>query len=472
MTFNSSINSSALFTNLWLLVALISSLPMSIIKRIGYGIGLNKCFIFLLLSLSSTYSVAAKQVDGIRIWPSPDSTRIVLDLSAPVKHSYFSLHNPERLVVDLKDTVIVNTIKSQQYHSKHLKKIRFSYDPKAKKSRLVFDLKSKISPMIFALKPTAPYGNRLVVDLIDTNQKVVQTQNKMPVNRDIVIGIDAGHGGEDPGSIGGKGNYEKHVTLAIAKKLERLINKESGMKAMLTRTGDYYLSIHKRTEKARKAQVDLLISIHADAFTSPKPHGASVWTLSLRRADSEIGNWLESKEKHSQLLGGAGEVIKDVSTEKYLARTLIDMSMGHSMEQGFGIAENVLKELKTITKLHKRSPQAASLGVLKSPDIPSILIETGFISNPKEEELLINGWHQQRLAKAIMTALKSYYKKNPPDGTWFASHYRLQKHKVKRGESLSVIAAKYQTSVSAIKSANHLKSNTLAIGQVLSIPQR
>lgn len=430
-------------------------------------------YIFILLVIAllsiSADAFAAKKVKNIRVWPSPDSTRVVLDLSAPIKFSHFTLSNPERLVIDLQDTFVVPDTNNLKHDSKLLKTLRSSVH-KGQNSRLVLDLTKKIEPLIFALKPTAPYGNRLVIDLIDSKAKVAQTQKRIETDRDIVIAIDAGHGGEDPGSIGGKGNYEKKVTLAIAKKLAAKINAEKGMRAVMTRTGDYYVSVHGRTEKARKAKADLLVSIHADAFTSPKPAGASVWVLSLRRANSEIGKWLEQKEKHSQLLGGAAEAIQNATTEKYLARTLIDMSMDHSMDQGYGVAKDVLGQLKGITKLHKRTPQLASLGVLKSPDIPSILVETGFISNPKEEKLLTNAWFQTRMSDSLFNAIRGYFKKNAPDGTLFA-RLRDLKHKVKRGESLSLVAKNYNVSVSKIKKANKLKSDRIRVGQVLSIPQ-
>lgn len=428
-------------------------------------------FTWLLIMVAlftSGFAVAATKVKSVRVWPSPDSTRIVLDLSGPTKYSYFSLDKPDRLVVDLKDSKLNTNLSTLSHDSKLLKSLRSSV--KGKDTRLVLDLNKKIEPMLFALKPTAPYGHRLVIDLLDTKSKVEKTRKRIEKNRDIVIAIDAGHGGEDPGSIGPKGNYEKHSTLAIAKKLAAKINAEKGMKAVLTRTGDYFVTLHGRTEKARRASADLLVSIHADAFTSPKPAGASVWVLTLRRANSEIGKWLEQKEKHSQLLGGAADVIKGTTTERYLARTLIDMSMDHSMEQGYTVAGEVLGELKSITKLHKRKPQAGNFGVLKSPDIPSILVETGFISNPKEEKLLTNGWFQNRMADSLNSAIKSYFRKNPPDGTYYAG-IKDVKHKVKRGESLSLVAQNYNVSVSTIKKANKLKSDKIRVGQILSIPQ-
>ncbi len=437
-----------------------------------FAVRFTTWLMLLTALLVSSFAYATAKVKGVRVWPSPDSTRIVLDLSEQTKYTYFSLENPNRLVVDLQDSKLTASLKNLSHDSKLLKKIRSS--KKGNKTRLVFDLTKKIEPMLFALTPTAPYGHRLVIDLLDTKSKAQKAKaaKKKPreTNRDIVIAIDAGHGGEDPGSIGGKGNYEKRVTLAIAKKLEAKINAEKGLRAMLTRTGDYYVTLHGRTEKARRAGADLFVSIHADAFTTPQPSGASVWVLSLRRANSEIGKWLEKKEKHSQLLGGAADAIKDTKTERYLARTLIDMSMDHSMEQAYTAADEVLDELKEITKLHKKKIQSASLGMLKSPDIPSILVETGFISNHKEEKLLTNDWFQNRMATALNKAIKSYFRKNAPDGTYYASIKDI-KHKVKRGESLSLVAQNYNVSVSKLKKANNLKSDKIRIGQVLSIPQ-
>lgn len=425
--------------------------------------------LLVIIAGLSASAFATKSVKNVRVWPSPDSTRVVLDLTQSIKYSYFTLSNPERLVLDLKSTQINAELSNLADKSDILKGIRSSNKNKSD-SRLVFDLTQKIEPIIFALKPTAPYGNRLVIDLMDTKAKVAKTKKRIKSDRDIIIAIDPGHGGEDPGSIGAKGNYEKKVTLAIAKKLAALIKKQPGLTPVMTRTGDYYVSVHGRTEKARQANADLLVSIHADAYTSPIPAGAAVWTLSPRRANSEIGKWLEKKEKHSELLGGAAEAIKNTTTEKYLARTLLDMSMDHSMSQGYVVAKEILGELKGITKLHNRKPQSASFGVLKSPDIPSILVETGFISNHKEEKLLTNSWFQNKMANSIFKALNSYYKKNPPDGSKYAK-YKDLKHKVKRGESLSLVAKNYNVTVSKIKKANNLRSNNLKIGQVLSIPQ-
>ena len=435
----------------------------------------------LLLLVASSHLYAKNTINSVRVWPSPDSTRVVFDLTDKPEFSYFMLKNPLRLVVDLEDTNKIKYLPSIPKKHQIVSKLRYSKAKNKHGVRFVFELTGAVKPVIFALAPTGPYKNRLVVDLYDKEQAQPNTSNgnstvkkrELKQQRDIVIAIDAGHGGEDPGSIGPSGTYEKTITLQIAKRLERMIDGERGMISRMVRSGDYFVKLNTRTSRARAKKADFFVSIHADAFTSPQPSGASVWVLSLRRANSETAKWIEDKEKHSELLGGAADVIKDTASEKYLAQALLDMSMDHSMKTGFNVAEEMVQELKKVAKLHKKEPQAASLGVLKSPDIPSILVETGFISNPREEKLLKSANHQERLAKAIFTAIKSYYLKNPPDDSLFASLKSKYptKHKVRPGESLSLLASRYGVSIGKLKQANKLKSNTLFIGQELDIPQ-
>ena len=322
---------------------------------------------------------------------------------------------------------------------------------------------------VFSLAPAGQYGNRLVIDLYDKNRvsKII-TQSKNS-KRDIVIAIVAGHGGEDPGSIGAKGTYEKRVTLKIAKKLAKLIDRQQGLKAVMIRKGDYYVNHNRKTELARKNKADLLISIHADAFTSSGPNGASVLVQSTRRANSEFTRWIANRQKESELLGGAGETIKKTK-DKNLAITLADMKKEYTMGSSYEFAEHVIREMKKVTKLHKKKPEGLSLAVLKSSDIPSVLIETGFISNPREERNLNNSNHQQKLANAIFTAVDNFFTRNPPDGTLYAAT-KMREHKVSRGESLSVVAQRYNVSVGKLKATNHLTSNTVRIGQTLKIPR-
>ena len=435
----------------------------------------------LMLLVVSQIALAQNTINSVRVWPSPDSTRVVFDLNDKPDFSYFMLKNPARLVIDLKNTDKLDSLPAIPKKHQIVSKLRYSKPKDSKSVRFVFELARASKPVVFALLPTDPYKHRLVVDLVDKTPKaepVASTntsvkKRELHQERDIVIAIDAGHGGEDPGSIGPSGTYEKDITLQIAKRLERMIDAEKGMISRMVRRSDYFVNLNTRTSIARKKKADFFVSIHADAFTSPQPNGASVWVLSLRRANSEIGKWIEDKEKHSELLGGAAGVLKDTASEKYLAQALLDMSMDHSMKTGFSVAEEVVSELRKVAKMHKKRPQAASLAVLKSPDIPSILVETGFISNPREERMLKTAQHQERLAKAIFTSIKNYYMQNPPDDSLFAklkSQFPT-KHKVRPGESLSILASRYNTSVSKLKTVNNLKSNTLFIGQELDIPQ-
>lgn len=433
-----------------------------------------KLFILLVSFVSSPFAFAANKLDSVRIWAAPQSTRIVFDLSQSPDYSYFTLTNPHRLVVDLKKSSTKVDLSKIKNNSKLVKKVRKSTPPEKGTLRLVIDLNKTIKPSLFALPPTAPYGNRLVIDL-DSGAavKAKQAVSKPKVAtklRDVVIAIDAGHGGEDPGSIGPTGIYEKKLVLEISKKVAKKINATPGMRAVMTRTGDYFVNLNKRSEIARNSKADLLISIHADAFTSPQPRGASVWVLSMRRANSEIGRWLEQKEKHSELLGGAGEIIQNTDNEQYLAMTLLDMSMDRSMAISHNIAGDVLSNLGRVTKLHKHKPESASFAVLKSPDIPSILVETGFISNPTEERLLSQRDHQNNVANAIHKGVLKYFEQNPPINSLLANKSSVE-HKVRSGESLSVIAQRYRISVSKLKQANNLKSNNIRIGQKLIIPR-
>ncbi len=430
-----------------------------------------KLALLLLTLCTSFFAHSANKLEGVRVWAAPESTRIVFDLSQSPNYSHFTLTNPYRLVVDLKKSSNKVDLAKIANNSKLVKRIRKSSPPEKGTLRIVIDLTKPLKANLFALPPTAPYGNRLVVDL-DGGSTKAKSQPSKPATalRDVIVAIDAGHGGDDPGSIGPSGMYEKKVVLQIAKKVAAKINATPGMKAVMTRTGDYFVNLNRRSEIARNSKADLLISIHADAFTSPQPRGASVWVLSMRRANSEIGRWLEQKEKHSELLGGAGEIIQNTDNEQYLAMTLLDMSMDRSMAISHNIAGDVLSNLGKVTKLHKHKPESASFAVLKSPDIPSILVETGFISNHKEERLLSQREHQNNIAKAVHKGVVKYFEANPPVNSLLASKSNT-KHKVRSGESLSVIAHRYQISISSLKKANKLKSDSLRIGQTLVIPR-
>ncbi|MUK68179.1 LysM peptidoglycan-binding domain-containing protein [Aliivibrio fischeri] len=443
--------------------------------------------LFVVLSTSSFF-VSANTLEGIRVWPSPDETRIVIDLNSEANYSYFTLSSPYRLVVDLKNTNVKAKLPLNVKDSKVLTKIRKSSPPSKNTTRLVFELKHSVTAEVFKLAPTpgGQYGHRLVMDLPHSgttnstptpskpstpSKPVINSNNSHIIgNGEIVVAIDAGHGGEDPGSIGPTRKYEKHATLAISKKVVAQINAQPGMRAVMTRSGDYFVNLNKRTEIARKNKSHLLVSIHADSFRSPQPRGGSVFVLNTRRANTEIGRWVEKHEKQSELLGGAGDVLAKNSNDRNVSQTLLDLQFSHSQKEGYKLAKNVLSEMGKVIRLHKKEPVNASLAVLKSPDIPSILIETGFISNPTEEKQLFQRSHQDKIARSISKAIIRYLHDNPPQGTLLAAQGGQTKHKVRSGESLSLIAKKYGTSMAKIKSENNLKSTSLKIGQVLVIP--
>ncbi|WP_340680710.1 N-acetylmuramoyl-L-alanine amidase [Paraglaciecola sp.] len=435
--------------------------------------GLTVLVLFACLLLSARLH-AQNNIDGLRIWPSPANTRLVFDLAQAPDFSYFSLHNPERLVIDIANTNNTFNFSQVENQSSLVNKVRYSTAKDKKSIRVVIELAKKLELTVFSLPPTTPYSDRLVIDITDDKPQssIILDAKTASSERDIIVVIDAGHGGEDPGSIGSSGSYEKHVTLSIAKHLEDLIIREAGMQAVMTRTGDYYISPNKRPEIARKHKADLLVSIHADAFVTSQPSGASVWVLSMSRANSELGRWLENTEKHSELLGGAAEIIQDTASELYLTQALLDMSMDHSLTTSYDLSRDVIAQMRSITKMHKKVPQAASLAVLTSPDIASILVETGFISNPGEEKNLNNQTHRQRLAQSIFDGMKKYFKRLPPDGSMWA---RLKKehrtHQVRSGESLSLLAQRYKVDVMQLKKANNLSTDVVRIGQILTIPQ-
>lgn len=446
-------------------------------KRLSQAL-LFVSYFWLLLPLAQANTL----IQSIRVAPASEGTRIVFDLNASVEFKHFTLDNPDRLVIDLSNVQAATTLPTPSGQSPILKDIRSSSSPG--RMRIVLDLQRAVRSNVFTLPPAVPHGHRLVIDLHDATAASVpataarpepvivpnaQPTTQQRAARDIIIAVDAGHGGTDPGSIGPAGTLEKNLTLPIARQLVEQINREPGMRASLVRTGDYFVPVNNRTDIARRLQADLLISIHADAFTSPQPRGAAVWVLSLRRATSEVGRMLEQTERHGELLGGVAEVIKDSANERYLAQTVLDLSMNHSMVTAHQVANQVLAEMGKVTTLHKREPQSASLGVLRAPDIPSILVEVGFISNPQEERLLRNAAHQQKLVQAIFSGVRRHFELSPPADSQFAQR-RAREHRVQAGESLSLLAQRYNVSVDELRRHNQLRTDTLRIGQVIRIP--
>ncbi len=431
----------------------------------------------MLLTVALTVHAKVVRVDSLRYWTAPDHTRMVFDVTTPAAHQVFLLDNPARLVIDFKQTKLLKALPQPPKNHSLFSKVRSGIRNK-KDLRVVVDLKAGVTPKSFALQPSGGYGHRLVVDLYNklkiskVKSKKIAKASKVVTKtvknkaRDIVIAIDAGHGGEDPGAHGPRGTQEKKVVFAIAKKLAALINKKPGMKAIMVRKGDYYIKLRKRMEIARAANADLFVSIHADAFKNSKVKGASVFTLSNRGASSEAARWLAKNENAADLVGGVTLTDKD----DVLATVLMDLSQTATKEASRNVAGKILKNFKSIGHLHSHNVQKAGFMVLKSPDIPSILVETAFISNPTEERKLKSGKHQSKMAKAIYKGIVKYFNQYAPADTYIALNAR-KKHTISRGETLSGIAQHYGVTMRSIKSANKLASNQVRIGQVLEIPR-
>lgn len=422
-----------------------------------------------MLLISSSY---AAEVDSVRLWRAPDNTRLVLDLSGPVEHKVFTLDNPSRLVIDIKNSSLKTSFDNLDVASTPIAAMRSGLRGSAD-LRLVFDLKEPVSVKSFTLKAYEQYGDRLVIDIYDKKRRATKSVSKVvPVdNRRIVIAIDAGHGGEDPGALGPKKVREKVVALQIAKRLERLFDKDRYFTGELVRTGDYYLAHRKRTAIAHDKRADFFLSIHADAFTNPKANGASVYALSTRGATSEAARYLASKENRADLIGGAGSLSLD-DKDDALAEVLLDLSMTATLSSSLDAGSYVLKNMGGVARLHKKKVEQAGFLVLKSPDIPSLLIETGFISNPTEASRLSNGNYQQRMAQAIYTGLIGYFNDHPPAGTALAAakNTRVRSYVIARGDTLSGIAQRYNTSVKRILNYNKMRSSSIKVGQKIMIP--
>jgi len=343
-----------------------------------------------------------------------------------VKYSVFAVKDPERLVLDLETPDITPALAELAgkltAEDPYVQGLRVARN-RPGVVRLVLDLKAEVKPQVFTLKPIGEYGHRLVLDiypvvpvdpllaLIEESQKLRPLPADKPaVARLATIVIDPGHGGEDPGAMGRLGSREKNVTLIIAKRLKALVDAEPNMRALLTRDGDYFLPLHVRVDKARKVRADLFVSIHADAFIRPHARGSSVFALSERRATSEAANWLAKKENDADLVGGVNLDVKD----RYLAQTLLDLSQTATIDYSLRLGNSVLRRLGGVNTLHKPQVEQASFAVLKAPDVPSILVETAFISNPEEEKRLNDVTYQDKLARAILDGIRDYVAKHPP----------------------------------------------------------
>jgi N-acetylmuramoyl-L-alanine amidase len=428
---------------------------------------------FVALFMSQSLAAAQSGINSLRIWSAPDHVRLVFDANAQIEHKLFTLKDPHRLVLDLKNVTLPKNLPDPANENKIIKGLRTAVRNK-RDVRVVFDLAGAVKPKSFLLKPNGEYGHRLVIDLFDykssgTERAAPVKTDKAPGQRDVVIAVDPGHGGEDPGARGKRGTNEKDVVLAIGRQLVDLINKEKGMRAVLIRDGDYYLGLRKRMAKAREEQADLFVSIHADAFKDSRVRGSSVYTLSRRGASSEAARWLAERENSADLVGGVSLEDKD----DMLASVLLDLSQIGTLQASSEAAERVLGQMKTLGRTHKNNVQQAGFVVLKSPDIPSMLVETAFISNPDEERRLRDPSQQTRIAKALKKGITDYFKFQPPPGTWLAANQapkRPRSHVISPGDTLIAIAKQYRVSLSGLRNANELKGDTIRIGQVLQIP--
>jgi N-acetylmuramoyl-L-alanine amidase len=369
-------------------------------------------------------------VMGVRVWPAPDYTRITLEHDQPMQFTQMLIKDPYRLVVDLEGVELNSVLGSLPNKiaesDPYIKLIRAGRN-RPGVVRLVIELKGEVKPQVFTLNPVGDYGHRLVLDLYPAEEAdpllaLLKSQEKSgpkpeapkaerpEITRLVTVVLDPGHGGEDPGAVGRGGHFEKNVTLSIARRLKAKIDAEQNMRSMLTRDGDFFIPLQQRVHKARRVQADLFVSVHADAFVKPTARGSSVFVLSENGATSTAARWLAQKENAADLIGGTNIGVKD----QHLARTLFDLSQTATINDSLKLGKDVLGELGRINTLHRGRVEQAGFAVLKAPDIPSILVETAFISNPDEERRLTDDAYQDQMAEAILRGIKSYFAKNPP----------------------------------------------------------
>ncbi|MFO8044300.1 MAG: N-acetylmuramoyl-L-alanine amidase [Halomonas sp.] len=469
------------------------------------------------LSCLSLAGLQAAQVDNVRLWAAPDHARLVFDLASPTQATIFALDNPRRLVIDLEDSRMAADLVGIDLDGSAISRIRTGVRD-GNGLRVVLELEREVDPRHFSLAPNDQYGHRLVVDLeypgesavkdpIDPIEAMIREQeiaaNRARVvtsdgsvssaeatspppalqkaqphpRRDIIIAIDPGHGGEDPGAIGPSGTREKDVVMEIARRLQRLVDDTDGFRAVMIRDGDYYIGLRQRTQIARDQKADFFVSIHADAFTSPRPNGSSVYALSQRGATSETAQWLAASENRADLIGGVDGNLSLRDKDEVLRGVLLDLTMTATLNDSLSIGGQVLDQLGRINRLHRSRVEQAGFMVLKSPDIPSLLIETGFISNPDEERRLRDSSHQQSLARAIFSGLQDHFRRNPPPASllaWQRDNNRRpggNEYRIQPGDTLSQIAARHNVSTDRLKQANELNGDVIRVGQVLRIPR-
>lgn len=466
--------------------------------------------VFLLLLVVCPWA-GAVEITKLRVWHAPDQTRLVFDLSAPTEFEVFAVTDPHRVVVDLPRAGSRETLKLPPAVDRRITGLRYAPRPEGG-LRVVLDLEHAVDIRKILLPPRAQYGHRLVVDVLDppglvrrpapppapiaaapasTLPPVTRAERRAsdapePVGKPVaqapawrrdgvVIAIDAGHGGDDVGAVGARGTYEKDVVLAIARELQTLINREPGMRAVMIRDGDYYVGLRQRIEKAREHRADMFVSVHADAFRDRRVRGSSVFVISRSGATSEAARWLADRENAADLVGGVTLEDKDPQ----LRSVLLDLSQAKSLEASLEVADSVLGALRRVGAVHSQRVQQAGFMVLKSPDIPSLLVETAFISNPQEEQRLRNHGFRVRLAKAIRDGIVTYFDHAAPARERMAqgevaaaerAEAAARRHRVSPGETLSGIALHYSVSPRQIRLANNMDDDVVRIGELLDIP--
>lgn len=426
----------------------------------------NLLIILSIIACSAPTSAAPLDVAAVRAREAPDRTRVVFDLSGRPDYRVFAMRGPERLVIDISDARAAGPLTLTADALSLVDRMRHA--PQAGGGlRIVLDLHAPVTFTNLILPPNGPYGHRLVIDIRPTRASA-PTLTEARREGEILVVVDAGHGGEDPGAVGGRGTLEKDVTLAIARELAERINQQPGMRAILTRDRDYYIGLRERMEQGRTLAADLFVSIHADAFTNRKVRGASVYVLSQSGASSEAARWLAEKENASDLIGGVPLGDKD----PVLQTVLLNMSQAAQIRSSRLVADEVLAALGKVGPVHKSDVQHAGFLVLKSPDVPSILVETAFISNPQEEQKLADPRHQRQVAMAVFEGIASYFGAHPPHGRPAPDLPLLAQstHQVRRGETLSHIADRYDVSTESLRTANNLASDRINAGDTLRIP--
>ncbi len=424
------------------------------------------------LTLLAVAAQSATTVENIRIWAENGKTRVVLDMSRSAEHSIFTLRGPDRLVIDLKDGKLARGLTDLPKGVGSVRSIRSALQSNGQ-LRVVLDLNENVRSRSFTAGPNSQYGDRLVIDLQRSGnlQTVKRASEKYRPGRDIVVAVDPGHGGHDPGAVGKAKTREKDVVLAISRALAKRINAEPGMKAVLIRNSDIYVDHRERMAIARRSNADLFVSIHADAVDDRRANGATVYALSTKGASDEEARLLAERENAAVWVGGVSLEDKD----QILAEVLLDLSQNAALSASLEVGARVIRELAGTVRVRRKEVQQAGLIVLKSPDMPSILVETAYISNPAEEKKLRDPRHQARLAGSIWSGIRKYFYMNPPPDTQIAMNIRRTpdrqvRHVIARGDTLSEIAERYNVSTAAIRTANRMSNNNIRIGQTLSIP--